>query len=211
MSSEILQYSKLPGKLEKVQNFILKNESEHKNLEISGQNIFIENINYLDIDSCCFRKYNFTKLQGSNIKLCNTFIEDSDLSNSTFEKSLIDTADFIKCKMTGFASSNSTIRDVIFRNCKLNLSRFRFSQLKNIIFDNCVLEEADFYNATLKNVVFKKCNLIGAEFSKTNLTETDFRTSNISKMHIDIESLSGTIISYEQIIDLAWLLGATIK
>lgn len=211
MIKEIKHYSKLPAQLEKVQNFILNDECDYNNLEVSNQVFLTKNITYLDIDDCYFKRCDFGKIKGTNIKINNTLIEDSDLSNSNLDRILIDSVDFVSCKMTGFIATNSSIRNVTFSNCKLNLSQFRFSHLKNVIFYNCILEEADLYNADLFNVVFKECSLIRAEMSKTKLFETDFRTSNISGMNISIESLKGAIISNIQLVDLSWLLGAKIK
>jgi len=204
-------YSKLPDQLEKIQNFVLNNEGEYDSIEISNRVFITKNITCLDIDNCHFKRCNFGKIKGTNIKINNTLIEDSDLSNLNLDRILLDSVDFVGCRMTGFIAINSSIRDATFKNCKLNLAQFRFSHLKNIIFENCILEEADFYNADINNVIFRECNLIKAEMSKTKLFETDFRTSNIAGMNIGIESLKGAVISSTQLIDLSWILGAKIK
>jgi uncharacterized protein YjbI with pentapeptide repeats len=109
---------------------------------------------------------------------------------------------------------NSSFKNVQFTGCKLDIVNFRFTTMENIIFEECMLDDADFYGATLKAVTFRNCTISKITFAAAEMRAVDLSESTIQSIQ-GIDSLKGTTLSYDQLVQLAPYfaaeLGITIK
>lgn len=204
-------FAKLPKSLEKPIDFTLTDEEEYEGLEINDYDFSNTAFTSLDFKDCLIKNCNLGHLKSVKLSLINVRLENCDLANLEIEELYTRGVDFEKCRLTGFVSSDSALNETSFKNCQLKLAQFRFTKMKSLVFDHCPLNEADFYAAQMAKVSFLDCDLAKAEMSKTLNFETDLRTSNIAGLNIGIDSLKGVIIGPEQINDLAWLLGVSIR
>ena len=204
-------FAKLPRNLEKPVDFVLTDEGEYEGLEINGYDFSAAAFTNLDFKDCLLKNCNLNHLKSVKLSLINVRLENCDLANLEIEELYTRSVDFLKCRLTGFVSSDSVLNETSFNNCQLKLAQFRFTKMKSLIFNNCLLNEADFYAAQMLKVNFLDCDLTKAEMSKTKNFETDLRTSNIAGLNIGIDNLKGVIIGPEQINDLVWLLGVSIR
>jgi uncharacterized protein YjbI with pentapeptide repeats len=137
------------------------------------------------------------KLQGLDVIWDNCSLVATNLENASLER-----AEFSDCRADGIQLMEAELRKVRFISCKMTLANFRNARLKNIVFEKCDLNEADFYGATLDNVWFEACTLHDVNFAGMQGKNIDLRTSDCQNI-VGLESLSGAVISSQQLVELA--------
>jgi uncharacterized protein YjbI with pentapeptide repeats len=78
-------------------------------------------------------------------------------------------------------------------------------------FENCLLRNADFYEAKFNKLEFKDCDLNDANFTGTRLKGVDLSTCKFNHLNLSLDSVAGCIVSADQAIGFARLLGLEIK
>jgi uncharacterized protein YjbI with pentapeptide repeats len=76
---------------------------------------------------------------------------------------------------------------------------------------SCDLQDSRLYNLTQKDWVLEECNLLDADWYKVSLANVDISTCDLSNIRMDVDSIKGSIISEQQAVSLANLLGVTVK
>jgi uncharacterized protein YjbI with pentapeptide repeats len=74
-----------------------------------------------------------------------------------------------------------------------------------------VLRGALFDGADLRGVTFARCDLTNADLQGANLRGADLRGSLLDGLRIDSQDLQGAIIDPSQAVQVAGLLGLTVK
>ncbi len=172
---------------------------ESTGLDVVFETVFLEKV---DLSLSVFE----------GLKLVDTKIVSSDLSNLKSEKIYVLRSEFIGCRLTGLQLPDGILRDTLFQKCKLELSLFRFSTLKDVVFDECILANSDFLGTTLNDVVFKNCDLTDTEFSQAKIKNVDIRGSKIQNIHLQKESVTGGLkVDTGQALYLSGLFGLVIE
>ena len=176
------------------------------------RNIVIEgNYSYTEIFNSCFLSCIFKEaiFQGLDIDTC--LFRNCNLSNLELMDHSYQHICFENCNLVGLNFIDSYLEDVTFTDCNLTYSNFSKTNLKNVSFVNCNLKEASFNEVKWKNLLFSNSELIDTEFLYTKLGKLDFSTCLMKNIKVDLSNLRGLCVSYEQAIELAFLLGIKIK
>lgn len=110
--------------------------------------------------------------------------------------------------------SESTLYQLLFSGCKaqyINLSQGKF---RYVCFDDDDLRSGGLDSCKLEQVEFVKCNLMEAEFHRTPLSGINFTDSNITNLRVTAlveNELRGAVVSPQQALELAYLLGIVVR
>ncbi len=114
-------------------------------------------------------------------------------------------------RFTGARLDGANLSLVVFDRCKMNLIQCQLSKLRNVRFDACDLSGAFFNDSDIAGTVFEGSDLTGADFSGANLQGCDFRRANVQDIRVGPEQLKGVIVTSDQALYLARLLGLEIR
>ena len=110
----------------------------------------------------------------------------------------------------GTILTDSTLRNVRFKNCNLSYSNFGFSDFKQVIFEKSLLNYAAFENILLSKVGFDENNMKSMQMNGTKLKGIDLSTSEIDGMGVRVDDLNEVRVTKLQAIELSTLLGLII-
>ena len=103
------------------------------------------------------------------------------------------------------------LRHTLFDECEGRYSNFSFSGMKEVDYANSNLADSDFYECTFKEVRFSKCKMDNINFSETDLKGVDLSDSTYERIEVTLPNIAGCIVSKEQAIGFARVLGLTVK
>lgn len=148
-------------------------------------------------ENCTFVNCIFTNTDLSAINFSDCSFTGCDFSMARLTDSTIRDVAFKDCKLLGllFQDCNETIFKATFEGCNLNLSSFYKLRLKKIKFKACSLQEADFTEADLSGALFDNCDLGGATFENTLLEKADLRTAYNYAIHPELNHIKGAKFS----------------
>ncbi len=173
--------------------------------------IFEEEINRMRFDQVVFKNVTFMDVTFTNIELTDVIFEKCDLSNTDFSGGAIHRVEFIESKLVGLNLTEATFGNVVFDNCYANLSSFGYASLKNVKFERCSLRNGDFFECKFNKIDFTDCDLVEANFTNTSLDGIDLSSCKIDQLSLSPGDLKGCVVSSEQAIAFARLLGIVIK
>lgn len=191
--------------------FIQVKESEiYENIKFSVNPD--SNVSFSDItfDSCKFEKIDFHLLNLKNVFFCDCIFEHIDFSNFEFYKTNFTRCQFIDCKMIGTSFIDSVLADVSISSSLLRYGNFSNCKLQHFVLTKTDCSQASFHYMNVKDFSISQSNLQGAEFLETSLKQVDLSDSSIEGIVIDLKSLKGAKVSFEQAASLAQILGVII-
>jgi len=174
---------------------------------ISGLRIEHATFSSADLDKIALsesllNKVDFLQVDVSKFDVLDCIFRSCDFTTAKFPESSWHRVSIDSGRCTGLQMTNSTLKNIDFKNSKLDMVNFRLSHLENISFDGCVLNDVDFYNARLKNVEFVNCTINGVTFASARMTNVDISKSQVEGLK-GINSLRGVTISYDQLMQFA--------
>jgi uncharacterized protein YjbI with pentapeptide repeats len=137
--------------------------------------------------------------------------ESCDLTGAAWEGPVLTRVEFHDCKLVGARWPDAELEDVRFVGCQMSYVAFWSAKLVRVEFERCVLREADFQAADSSGVRFVECDLSVANFADAKLSGADVSTSDIQRIRIGHREAQGLIVSREQAVGVAKLLGLTVK
>lgn len=170
------------------------------------------NVSFSDItfDSCKFEKIDFHLLNLKNVFFCDCIFEHVDCANFEFYKTNFTRCQFIDCKMIGTSFIDSVLVDVCISSSLLRYSNFSNCKLQHFALVKTDCSQTSFHYMNVKDFSISQSNLQGAEFLETSLKQVDLSDSSIEGIVIDLRSLKGAKVSFEQAASLAQILGVII-
>lgn len=213
MSKLKIEQPRIPYKLEEG-SFRTIYEDEDFNLRnclILDDSLEGEAINSPIFTQVIFENMNLINVSFENVELTDVIFKNCDLSNANFTEGSLFRVEFKGCKLLGIDLSNASLRHVTFEKSILDMSACGYSRFQQVQFVDCSLKDADLYECEFKHVEFKQCDLDEVNFAGTALKSIDLSSSSIGKLVVSVEDLTGCIVSSEQAIGFAALLGLVIK
>lgn len=196
------QKPQLPAQLKDVSAIELQDETTYENLRITLTDFSGAQAANVSFDECELVRPVFSEAKLQKLQLRDVRMIGGDMTAFNSSDGGVLRALFSDIRMTGYDASQSTYKDVVFKNCKLNMANFRFSKLTNVRFEDCDLTEADFQSAELHNVVFRSCTLNKTQFSGARCKKVDFRSSQLFDLG-GWQSLAGVSIDSTQLMQIA--------
>lgn len=188
-----------------------QSEPELNNVLIHDCTVSSEMIERLTADQVIFKNVIFDEVIFPLAEFTDCYFDHCDLSNADLNGSLIHRVHFSDCKLLGADFSEATFGNVHFDACIMKWSAFGFSRLKHVSFDSCVLDGGDFYECLLQKTIFHHNDLNEANFGNTPLKGIDLRTNTFQRLQITLPELEGCMVTSEQAIGFARLLGLQIS
>lgn len=111
------------------------------------------------------------------------------------------------CRIGSAELFDSSWQSVRLTDCKLGYLNLRGAQFHDILFTGCRIEELDLQGATARRVAFDGCQVRTLSLRQATLQNVDLRGAALREIE-GVEHLRGTVISPEQLFDLAPLLAA---
>lgn len=171
----------------------------------AGQQLTDMRIYYSVLKQCDFSHTNV-----HHIDLTDVRFENCDFSNATFSLASIHRAQFINCKFVGTKFTKSSFGHVLFDQCVLTMASFEGSKIDHMLLCHSTLQQFDLYDMTIKALQFDQCDLSGAIVEQTQLKNVDLSRSYFDTITIEPHHLKGCIVSPQQAIYFASLLGLVI-
>jgi uncharacterized protein YjbI with pentapeptide repeats len=137
--------------------------------------------------------------------------ERSDLSLVEWPRARLTRVVVSDCRATGARWVEGELEDVRFVACQLECAVFTGARLRRVTFEKCRLRDADFGGADLAGTVFDACELHGVDLTGAKLAGADVHTSELVEARLEPRDMKGLVVSREQAVALATLMGAVVK
>lgn len=134
-----------------------------------------------------------------------------DFSGADWRGARFRRVELIGCRLLGVQLPEAHLDDVLFRECNLENAVFASAVFKAARFEGCMLRGAFFDGADLRGVVFYRCDLTNADLQGANLRGADLRGTLLDGLRIGPKDVPGAIIDPSQAVQVAGLLGLTVK
>ena len=169
-----------------------------------------ENLAGYEFRECTFRKAAFSgRMRGCLFADC--IFEHGDLSNLDFRECAFRRCEFHAGRLTGTDFSGSSWQDVLLAGCKGSYANFSGGTMKMCGFRDNLLNEAAFTMCRWQDLELAGCDLTGSEFLDTSLKGVDLSGNIIDGILVEPKGLQGAVISPEQAVLCAALLGMKIR
>jgi uncharacterized protein YjbI with pentapeptide repeats len=165
----------------------------------------------LEFHGCKFERCRFAPADIKYLYFVDALFVSCDFSNMRFHGAGFQRARFVDCRCTGADFSECVLSQVRFENCLMDYANLSMSKLTGVQFADCSCVQAAFDSLKLKDAALSGCRLNESEWLHTLLNGIDLRGNDLTAIRIDPADLRGAIISPEQALILAALLGVVIK
>lgn len=169
---------------------------------------------FIDADAAVFTRClldHARVVSGVSARFHRCSLDSVDAANANMDRSawmgtLVETS-----RLTGTRFNHAFLQDQVFDQCVMPHVQFQLAKGERIRFEHCDLRGAYFNQSSFPGVVFSGCNLRGADFSGANIEGADLRRSQIEDIRIGPEQLQRVIVSSDQAIYLARLIGLDVR
>lgn len=145
------------------------------------------------------------------IRVTNSSLETIDAANANLESSTWLRSAIAGSRFTGAKLNNAYLKDVTLEGCTMRLAQIQHIRGERLRFEHCDLRGAFFNGSEIPGVVFEACDLSGADFSGASIEGADLRRSRIEDIRVAPEQLRSVIVSSDQAIYLARLIGLDVR
>ena len=167
-------------------------------------------VSRIALDSARIRNCRFSGTDFGRSDFVDIVFENCDFSNANFSEAGLHRVEFRDCKLVGTTFSDCRFKNVLFEASAVNLASFFQNHLSNVRFSDCLAKGIYLYECLLKLVEFSACELDTADFFGTSLRGIDISTSTFEKLNVSHESLQGCLVSSEQAVRVAEILGLVV-
>lgn len=169
-----------------------------------------EDYKQLEFYECKFSNITIHKTMSSCL-FADVIFDHCDFSNACFESSVFRRCIFRNCRMTGIDLSSCSFTDVKIQHSQCMLINLNATKWNRCEWNQSIFKDGSLGFVQLKNVNVLECDFSDCEINQTPLKGIDLSTSKINDIAILPENLKGVIVSEEQAIALASLLGIIVK
>jgi uncharacterized protein YjbI with pentapeptide repeats len=162
-------------------------------------------------DGVLFQHSSLNRSRLVRTRISDTKLEASDLSETIWQKARWNRVEFIGCRLTGIQLPEFNGQDVLFKGCPMEGAMFTTGRFRSVRFERCNLRSSLFEKMDLTGTTFSGCDLTGADLLGSTLKGVDFRGSGLVDMRVEGRQLQGTIIDPLQSIQVASLLGISVR
>lgn len=150
-------------------------------------------------------------LNCSGLRITDVRWERCDLSNAQLRGMEALRAEWLECRMLGLAAPECRWDRVRITGGEARYARFPDATWTNCLLSGCDLREVDLRGANLRGTAFPGCDLTGADLRGANLDGADLRGAQIEGVEWHAEDVRGAIVSADQALAMAPLLGIRIE
>ena len=158
-----------------------------------------------------FEAISFAQAHLRSVRLRDVRFVRCDLSNAVMRGVEASRVEFVDCRLIGMKAIECRMEDVLLERCDSRYAQFNDGAVQCSDFVDTQLNEAEFRAVNLENTLWIRSDLSRADLKGAKLTGADLRGASIEGMIVGVPDLSGAIVSPSQAMELARLLGLTIR
>jgi len=164
----------------------------------------------VEFNGCVFERCTFSG-DFKKSQFIDCLLEHCDLSNIDLEGSRFHRVKMTGSKGLGVRFSKSKGQYVTLEECILNYGEFADVDFQDMILKKCDFSQGSFFNSNLQRIQLHGIDLSSTDFSDTPLFGLDISDCKIDQIRVSPHCLKGLIVSGDQAIALAALLGIVVK
>jgi uncharacterized protein YjbI with pentapeptide repeats len=153
----------------------------------------------------------FEECRFGNVRFNASRHTDSGFVRCTFERCSLFDVEFTGCKLMGSAFTDCELRPLTVHYGDWSFADLNGAKLRGVKLRGVRLREADLSGADLTEAVLADCDLSGAVLRGVVLARCDLRGSDLSALDPALATLTGAVITPDQAVTIATLLGLSIK
>ncbi|MEO7913560.1 MAG: pentapeptide repeat-containing protein [Roseiflexaceae bacterium] len=166
---------------------------------------------FVTFETSFFKQMAMQRSHLRGLRLADVRFEACDLADSSWERLSASRVELLGCRLIGLQATDGRVEDMLIKGCNAVHAQFWSTVFKRVRFENCNLSETNFQSADLTGVIFDKCDLRGAKMADAKLVGADLRSSQLDGARVGIKELQGAIVSVEQAISIARVLGVDVR
>ncbi|MFJ7935077.1 pentapeptide repeat-containing protein [Sporosarcina sp. NPDC096371] len=187
------------------------NEGYVEKVRLDGGVMTVAEDERLSFDDVIFKDVSFAGSELQAAEFVDVVFDRCDLSNVNFQNATFHRCEVVNSKLTGTDFANAKVSHTLFDECDGRYINFSFSGMKEVEFRNCNLVDGDLYECAFKEVRFKMCKMDNMNLSETDLNGIDLSDSTYDRIEVTLPKMAGCIVSKEQAIGFARVLGLSVK
>ncbi|MBN2849037.1 MAG: pentapeptide repeat-containing protein [Erysipelotrichaceae bacterium] len=164
----------------------------------------------VEFNGCVFERCTFSG-DFKKSQFIDCLLEHCDLSNIDLEGSRFHRIKMTGCKGLGVRFSKSKGQYVTIVESILNYGEFADVDFQDMLLKKCDFSQGSFFNSSLQRIQLQQIDLSSTDFSDTPLSGLDISECKIDQIRMSPKCLKGLIVSSDQAIALASLLGIVVK
>ena len=164
----------------------------------------------LTFDDVRFKDVSFAGGDFTGAEFVDVVFDTCHFSNASFQNATFHRCEINHSKLTGTDFANAKIGHTLINECDGRYVNLSFSSMKEVTFAECNLTDGDFYECAFK-AILTKCKMDSINFTETDLDGVDLSDSTYEQIEVSFPKIAGCIVSKEQAIGFARVLGLSVK
>jgi uncharacterized protein YjbI with pentapeptide repeats len=206
-----VQPPQLPKSLRAETLAAIEDHGEYTALALVDCDLTLQAATNVIFEQAQIRRSSLARTRLAQLRLIDVRLEACDCSGADWEKVRVRRAEISGGRLLGMQLLEADLENVLVRDCNFADAVCAAAKLKDVRFEKCDLHSVSFEQAELSGVVFHQCDLSGADLRGAKLREVDLRGAIIDGMQVGAKELRGAIIDRMQAVQVAGLLGITVK
>lgn len=179
---------------------------EYKELNLTEVTMQNKTFGHITILESSFLECTF-----DNVVFNHVVFSHVDLSNVNFTNCGLHHCQFIDCKMVGLSFVDSVLKSTTLQNIVGKYMGISYSKMEDCSILDSDLTEARILDVKRTKFILENVNLKGTEFNMVSLSGVDLSTCNLENILMDAKYLRGAILGFNQMVELAPILGIKLK
>jgi len=202
---------RLPKRANVVELDALIDQMTYTELLIAEYELGDQVAEFVTFEKTSFKQMTMPRADLRALRLADVRFEACDLADSSWERLSASRVELLGCRLIGLQATDGHVEDMLIKGCNAVHAQFWSTVFKRVRFENCNLSQTNFQSADLAGVIFDRCDLRGAKMADAKLIGADLRSSNIDGARAGIKELQGAIVSIEQAVSIARVLGVDVR
>lgn len=174
--------------------------------DFSGQTI-----RQLDTQRSVIEGISFAGASLNSVRLRDVRFVRCDFSNAVMRGLEAIRVEFVDCRLIGMKAIECRMEDVLLERCDSRYAQFNDGTARRSEFIDTQLQEADFRAVNMEHSRWVRSDLSRADLRDAKLMSADLRGAKIEGIVVFAPDVSGAIVSPDQAMGLAQLLGLVIR
>lgn len=165
----------------------------------------------LNVTRAVFRNVSLSNCHIRSTRLQDVRLEKCDLSNAVLRGMEAVRVEFVDCRLIGMRAIECRWSSVLVENCDVRYGQLNDGRIQISEFRGSNLSECDLRGTVFEHTVFGLTVLNRADLTGAKLSGTDLSGAEIEGVTLRAEDVRGLIVTAAQALQLAPLLGISIK
>ena len=202
---------RLPKRANVIELDALGEQMTYTELLIAEYELGDQAAEFVTFEKTFFKQMVMQRANLRGLRLADVRFEACDLADSSWENLSASRVELLGCRLIGLQATGGRIEDMLIKGCNAVHAQFWSTVFKRVRFESCNLSETNFQSADLTGVIFEKCDLRGAKMADAKLVGADLRSSQLDGARLGIKELQGAIVSIDQAVSIARVLGVDVR